>query len=59
MHGGDNRNSSSVFDPISLASGDGSGGDGDFVHYCTELIMVLRLNVLSVGGGLSDCVPVI
>ena len=53
-------NSSSVLDSISLTSGDStsSGDDSNLVHYCAEFV-TLGLHVLSVGGGLPGCIPVV
>jgi len=50
--------SSSIFNSVSLASGDGGGGDSNLVHYRPELI-ILRLDVSSAGGELSVCIPII
>ena len=50
------RPSSSVFDSIFLASGDGS--DGDLFHYRAELV-VLGLNMLGVSGELPGCILII
>ena len=49
---GTNRNPSSIFNPIPLTSGDGSG----FGHYRAKII-ALRLRVVSVSGGLPSRVP--
>ena len=54
---GQNSNSS-IFNSISLASGNGGGGDSNLVNYCPELIM-FRLGVLSASGELSGCIPII
>ena len=50
--------SSSIFNSVPLAGGDGGGGDSNLVHYRPELI-ILRLDVFSAGRGLSDCIPII
>ena len=51
---------SSIFNSISLASGDGTvgGDDSDLVHYSTKFIL-LGLKVLSAGGGLPGRAPII
>ena len=52
--------SSSVFNSISFASGDGvsRGDDGDIAHYRPEFVM-LMLYILSASGELPGCVPII
>ena len=52
------RNFSSVFDLVSLTSGDSTGDDSDLVHYRAESI-ILGLGVLCVSGGLSGRVLII
>jgi len=59
IHGRGNKHSS-IFNSISLASGDGTvgGDDSDLVHYSTKFIL-LGLKVSDTGGGLPGRVPII
>jgi len=57
---GQDKKHLSVFNSISLASGDGAigGDDSDFVHYRTELVP-FGLNMLSASGRLPSRVPIV
>ena len=50
--------SPSVFYSISLPGSDDGAGSSDLGHYCTKFV-TLGLRMLSVSGGLSDCVPIV
>ena len=52
------KNNSSIFNSISLASGDGAGDDSDLVYYRSEFV-ILGLGVLSTSGGMPGCVPIV